>query len=122
MRKTLIIILLACFCGITAGRAQFYSVKTNAALLAVGTVNAGTELSLGKQWSLDISGYWNPIKTDRFSARAWYIQPGVRYWLFEHFVGHFFASHLAAGKYNVGNNRWYYKGRFAGIGFSYGYT
>lgn len=103
-------------------RAQFYGVKVNTLGLATGTVNGGVEFALDKQWSFDVSAYWNPIKTDRFSAKFWYVQPGVRYWRYEHFVGPFYAAHLAYGRYNVGNDRWHYKGWFAGLGFSYGYT
>lgn len=122
MKKALLITLvLSCF-GITCARAQFYGVKVNALELAAGTLNAGAEVAVAKQWSLDISGYWNPLKTDRFSSRLWYLQPGVRYWLYEHFVGHFFAAHAAYGRYNIGNDRLYHKGWAAGLGVSYGYT
>jgi hypothetical protein len=90
--------------------------------MATGTVNAGFEMSVEKQWSIDVSAYWNPLRTDKFSSRLWYVQPGVRYWLYEHFVGHFFAAHTTYGRYNFGNEGWYYKGWLTGIGFSYGYT
>ena len=111
-----------CLCSLTGAKAQFYGIKTNTLAWASGTVNAGVEVSVAKQWSLDMTGYWNPIKTDKFSSRFWYVQPGVRYWLYEHYVGHFFAAHAAYGRYNVGNDRWYYKGWFTGLGVSYGYT
>ena len=106
----------------TGAKAQFYAVKGNTLGWATGTVNAGVEIALGKQWSIDLSGYWNPVKTDKFSSRFWYVQPSVRYWRYEHFVGPFYAAHIAYGRYNIGNDRWYYKGWLTGIGLSYGYT
>lgn len=108
--------------GCTGAKAQFFAVKANALGLVTGTVNAGVEMSVAKQWSVELSGYWNPIQTDRFSARAWWVQPAVRWWRYEHFVGHFFAAHPAYGRYNVGNSVWHRRGWFTGLGFSYGYT
>lgn len=102
--------------------AQFYGIKTNTLGLATGTINAGLEIAVAKQWSVDVSGYWNPVKTNRFSSRLLLVQPAVRFWRYEHFVGHFYSAHLAYGQYNVGNDRWHYKGWLTGLGFSYGYT
>lgn len=122
MKKKIIILAALLICAVTGVRAQFYGVKANTLGLATGTVNAGVEFSLGKQYSLDVSAYFNPIKTDKFSSQFWYVQPGVRYWRYEHFVGPFYAAHIAYGRYTVGNDRWHYKGWFAGLGVSYGYT
>ena len=121
MKKLLIIAaLLLCFC--TGAKAQFFAVKGNALGWATGTVNAGVEMAVGKQWSVELSGYWNPIKTDSFSARAWWVQPAVRWWRYEHFVGPFVAAHPAYGRYDVGNDRWHRRGWLTGLGFSFGYT
>ena len=121
MKKIMIITTLI-VCSLTGAKAQFYGIKSNAALLATGTVNLDAEMSVHKQWSLDVSGYWNPIKSDNFSSRFWYVQPSARYWFYEHFVGHFVAAHAAYGRYNVGNNKHDLKGWFTGAGVSYGYT
>lgn len=120
MKKLILISLL--LCSVSVASAQFYGIKVNTLGLATGTINAGAEISVAKQWSVDISGYFNPIKTGNFRSQFWYVQPGVRYWLYEHFVGHFFAAHIAYGGYNIGNDRWHYKGWLTGLGFSYGYT
>lgn len=122
MEKAIIILCLLFLGSFTDAKAQFYGVKTNALYLGTGTINAGFETSVGKQWSVDISGYWNPVSTKKMSTRAWYVQPAIRYWQYEHFVGPFWSVHLAYGRYNVGNDRWHYKGWFSGLGFSYGYT
>jgi hypothetical protein len=121
MRKILIIIALVLL-GSTGARAQFFGVKTNALGLATGTVNAGVEVAVAKQWSVELSGYWNPVKTDKFSARAWWVQPAVRWWRYEHFVGHFVATHPAYGRYDTGNAVWHRRGWLTGFGVSYGYT
>ena len=122
MKRILIILAALVACSVTGAKAQFYGIKVNTLGLATGTVNAGAEVSVAKQWSVELSGYWNPIKTDRFSSRFWYVQPAARYWLYEHFVGHFVAAHPVYGRYRVGNDLWYYKGWLTGVGFSYGYT
>ena len=121
MKKTIILTVLM-LAAVTGARAQFYGVKVNTLHLATGTLNAAFEMSLGKQWSLDVPVYWNPIETGSFSSRLWYVQPGVRYWRYEHFVGPFYGAHLTYGRYDIGNDRWHYKGWFAGLGVSYGYT
>jgi len=121
MKKSIIALALI-LCAATGAKAQFYGVKVNTLGLATGTVNAGVEFSVGKQYSLDVSGYWNPINTDKFSSRFWYVQPALRYWIYEHFVGHFLSVHPAYGQYDIGNDRWHYKGWLTGLGVSYGYT
>jgi len=90
--------------------------------LAGGTLNGGMEIAIAKQWSIDISGYWNPIKTKNFSIRHTYIQPSVRWWLYEHFAGHFIALQVAGGYYDIGKSDYHTKGWFTGLGTSYGYT
>ena len=116
------IITALIICSATGAKAQFFGIKSNVVMLPTGTVNLGVEVAVDKQWSLDISGYWNPIKTDNFSSKLWYVQPGVRYWLYEHFVGHFAAAHAAYGQYDVANKRHSVEGWFTGLGVSYGYT
>lgn len=50
------------------------------------------------------------------------IQPGVRYWIFEEYAGHFIAAHLTVAKYDAGGKHFHRNGWLAGIGFSYGYA
>ena len=54
--------------------------------------------------------------------RLWAIQPGVRYWFFEEYAGHFLGTHLAAAKYDIGGRRFHRKGWLTGLGVSYGYS
>ncbi len=120
--KRFLIITALILLGIAGASAQFFAVKTNAPGWVMGTVNAGVEVAVEKQWSLELSGYWNPVRTDRFSAQSWWVQPAVRWWMYEHFVGHFFAAHPACGRYDVGGDRFHRQGWLAGVGVSYGYA
>ncbi len=121
MKRYLFITLLLISFSV-ATHAQFYAVKTNTLSLATCTLNGGVELALNKQWSLDVSGYWNPVKTNNISLKHWYIQPAIRWWLYEHFAGHFAALQVASGKYDIGNSKRHTRGWFSGVGASYGYT
>jgi hypothetical protein len=118
MRKFLIFAALVLL-GTTGARAQFFAVKGG---LSAGAVSIGAEVAVAKQWSVETAGYWNPVKTDRLSARAWWVQPAVRWWRYEHFVGHFVAAHPAYGRYDTGNAVWHRRGWLTGLGVSYGYT
>lgn len=97
--------------------AQFYAIKTNALMLPAGIVNAGMEVTLGKQWTIEVSGYHSLLK----NVKASWLQPAVRWWRFEHFAGPFFAVHPAYGTFDMGPDEWHRKGWVLGGGLSYGY-
>lgn len=60
MRKILVIAFLFC-CSAGAAVAQQLGVKTNAVhWAAAGTLNAGLEIGLGKQTTLELMGDYNP--------------------------------------------------------------
>lgn len=102
--------------------AQYYGVGTNVAALATGTVNASFEAAIAPHWSLDIPLYWNPVKSENLQLQCLAIQPGIRYWLFEEYAGHFIGGHLAVAEYDVGGKRFHRSGWLAGLGISYGYS
>lgn len=102
--------------------AQYYGVRVNALALATGTLNAALEAAVSDRVTLDLPLLWNPIKTDRLLLRITALQPGARYWFYEAFVGHFIGGHAAFARYEIGNDRWHYKGWMAGMGISYGYS
>ena len=108
--------------GTRRAAAQYYGVRVNALALLTGTVNAALEVSISEKLSLDVPVFWNPIKAHTIKMQVIAVQPGVRYWLYQPFVGHFIGGHLAAGRYDTGNDRWHYRGWQAGIGASYGYS
>lgn len=100
--------MLICVCH-TAG-AQFYGIKTNTLALATGTVNAGFEISVSRNISLDMSVYFNPIKSEQIQMQAFVLQPAVRYWMYQSFAGHFLSAHLAYANYKIGNSDKYNEG------------
>ena len=102
--------------------AQFFSAKVNALAALTGTVNVGLDAAVADKWTLDISGYWNPINSDSFSCRLYAAQVGAKRWLYEAFVGHFIGGQLTYGNYLYGGSRRYYKCHMGGLGFSYGYA
>lgn len=71
-------------------------------MLLTGTLNASFEAAFAPHWSVDVPLMWNPVKADKDADAPLAIQPGVRYWFFEEYVGHFLGTHLAAAKYDIG--------------------
>ena len=102
--------------------AQYYGVGVNVAMLMTGKVNASFEAAFALHWSVDIPLMWNPVRSDKVQMRLIAVQPGVRYWFFEEYAGHFIGTHLAAAKYDIGGSRFHRKGWLTGLGVSYGYS
>lgn len=87
-----------------------------------GTVDVGVDIALTDNLTLDLSGRYNPITTDRLSASHWASQLGVKYWLYENFVGHFLSSHAGYIDYNIGNRERRYLGSGYTLSVSGGYA
>lgn len=92
------------FCGLllaSGARAQRAAVKSDAVLWSVLAPNAGVEVALSRQATLEISGAWKPwtVRSGE-TFRFWIVQPEGRYWLCEAFEGHFFGAHLHAAQYD----------------------
>ena len=101
---------------------QIFAVRANALAACTGTVSVGAEVSVTEKWTVEASGYWNPIRTDNVSARFHALQLGARYWFYESFVGHFIGQHLTYVGYDLGSRRKRYNGWAYGLGVSYGYA
>ena len=43
--------------------AQIFAVRANALAACSATLNVGAETALTDNWSLELSGYWNPVNT-----------------------------------------------------------
>ena len=102
MKKYLCLIgvLGVLLCNTANSYAQKVAVKTNLLYDATTTMNLGLEIGLGKKWSLDLSGNYNPWKfDDETRLRHWGVQPELRYWLCEKFNGHFLGLHGHYAKY-----------------------
>ncbi len=113
--------LLLCPAGIHRASAQFYAVHVDALALATGTLHAGMDFTLAPKLSLDVSGYWNPIRTQGLRTKFLVGQAGVRLWRFEPHVGPFWGIYASGGTFDVGNRRHHYAGFLVGAGVTYGY-
>lgn len=122
--------------------AQEVGIKTNLLYDATTTINLGMEFKIASQWTMDISGNYNPWTfSDDRKMKLWLVQPEARWWICERFNGHFVGVHALGGQYNIGGmlpwgfkngkmmgfiknenimeNR--YEGWTVGVGASYGY-
>ena len=114
------------------------AIKSNILYDLTATISAGIEVGLAPRWSIDVSGNFNAwtMKNDR-RWKHYLVQPEVRYWLCDRFMGHFLALHLHGGQYNFGGIKnsinflgtnlsnlttHRYQGWLAGAGIGYGYA
>lgn len=132
--------MMLAICGSAAmvSQAQNVGLKTNLIGDALLSPNIGVETQLAPKWSLDVSGQVNFWTVNQHKWKHWFAQPEARYWLCEAFNGHYFATHLHGGQYNLGNlpngphnflgtdfghlRDRRYQGWFAGAGIGYGYS
>jgi len=115
-------ILLLCVLAAHTASAQIFAVRANALAALTGTLHLGAEAAVSDRWSVEVSGYWNPISTDALRANVLAMTVGVRRWRFEPHVGLFWGLHSTLAKYKVGNRRTRYNGWTTGIGSSVGYS
>lgn len=130
MKKGLILLLLMTGILCPEIKAQDIAVKSNLLYsVAALTLNAGMEIRLAEQWTLDVPINFNPWKVgDKTRVRHWAIQPEARYWFNKSFDRTFVGFHVHYADFNVGNwsmfsdnmqnNR--YQGHLYGAGFSFG--
>ena len=102
--------------------AQIFAVRANALAALTATLDLGAEVSIADKWTVEASGYWNPLRTENLSTCFHAVQLGGRYWLYESFVGHFVGAHLSYVGYDLGSRTRRYDGLAFGIGLSYGYS
>lgn len=106
-----------------------FAVKSNLLYDVSLGLNLGVELKLSKRLTLDVPVIYNPFTfKDNTKWKNLTVQPEVRYWLCESFVGHFFGIHGHYSNFNVGNIGFIsglkdhrYRGWLAGGGVSWGY-
>ena len=137
-RLSLCIIAVFFLGWLTPSKAQNMAIKTNLLYDISATVNAGFEIGLAPQWTLDVSGNLNAWNwSDHTKWKHWMIQPEARYWLCDRFSRHFVGAHLIGVAYNFGGidnklsflgsdfsllteNR--YQGHAFGFGAAYGFA
>ena len=120
MKKLLI--LLLCTLAAHTTTAQIFAVRADVAAALTGTLHLGVETAVTDRWTVEVSGYWNPIDMPKRSLNFAAVQAGGRYWLYEAFVGHFFGGQLSYVNYDLGSRTRRYNGRAHGVGVSYGYA
>lgn len=119
---TAVLLLAALWGAPRRAEAQIFAVRANALAACTATLNVGAEAALTDNWSLELSGYWNPVQTASLSMNFHAVQLGGRYWFYESFVGHFLGQHLTYVGYDLGSRTKRYKGHACGLGISYGYA
>ena len=74
-RVILFVLLSAALWGLPRrAAAQIFAVRANALAVCSATLNVGAEAALTDNWSLELSGYWNPVNTISLSMNfsiAW---------------------------------------------------
>ena len=76
---TAVLLLAALWGAPRRAAAQIFAVRANALAVCSATLNAGAEAALTDNWSLELSGYWNPVKTASLSMNFHAVQLGGRY-------------------------------------------
>lgn len=121
-------------CGAVVGpHNNEIDLKTNFVYDAMTSMNMGIEFGLGKRWSLDVSGTYNPWTfSEGRKWKHWMVQPEMRLWTKERQKGHFLGLHGIGGVYNLNKVRlpyeaypvtadYRFEGWGVGAGLSYGY-
>ncbi len=104
MKKKMMITMLACLGISLTAIAQKVAIKTNLLYDATTTFNLGAEFGLSPQWTLDMSGNYNPWTFSHNKKwKHWQVQPEARYWFCNKMMGHFIGLHALGGQYNLGN-------------------
>jgi len=109
-------------------KAQTVALKTNGLYWLTATANAGMEVSLNDQTTLEVTGNFNPVSfNEKTKWKHWLIQPEVRFWNEKMYEGSFVGIHALGGKFDMGNISFlnlkdcYAKGNIRGGGLTYGY-
>ncbi|MCD7930829.1 MAG: DUF3575 domain-containing protein [Tannerellaceae bacterium] len=133
MKNYTLIVFLLILITTTGLKAQEVAIRTNLLYWGTTTPNLSVETALGKKTTLEITGGYNPFSfSDNKKLRHWLVQPELRLWTCEKFLGSFFGFHAHYGYYNVGGiklpleifeglQKHRYQGYAAGGGFSYGH-
>ena len=105
-------------------------IKSNLLYDATTTLNIGAEFRLGENTTFELPVNYNPWSfSDNKKLKHVLVQPEVRFWFCESFIGHFMGVHAHYSYYNIGGidlseslDKHRYEGWLTGGGFSYGYA
>lgn len=106
----------------TSAYGQFSSVKTNLLGLVTTNLNVGMDIKVTPTKTINIPVSGSPFNFGKYAIRYITVQPGLRFWLYENYIGHFLSGYLVGAKFNTTVNDIDRDGWAAGIGASYGYS
>lgn len=128
-RKFHILMLLLVNLSVFSVYSQQTTLKTNVLFWGTTTPNAGVEVGIAKQITIDIWGAYNAWKfSNNMKLNLYLAQPEIRYWFCRKFEGHFVGIHGHYGHFNIGQipfipslENHVLRGDLYGGGISYGY-
>lgn len=108
---------------------QQTALKTNALFWATTTPNAGVEVGVTPQITVELWGAYNAWKYGNdMKLNLYLVQPEARYWFCRKFEGHFVGLHGHYGHFNIGQipfisglKNHVLRGNLYGGGLTYGY-
>ena len=129
MRKRLFVIIMVILLP-AALKAQHIGVKTNLLYWMTTTPNLSVEFSMGKKFSLNLDGSYNPwefkaTETTNPKMKHWLASVEARYWFCEVFDGTFVGLQGIIGEYNIEDIpliKWPEGSRYDGIAYGGGVT
>ena len=104
MKRYLIIVAVLLGAFAFEAKAQKVAVKSNLLYWATATPNVGVEVALGKRWTMEVAGGYNPWTLNQATnhkAKHWLVTPEVRYWFCESLHGHFLGINGNYAQYNI---------------------
>ena len=103
MNFKILIFSFAFSCVAIGASSQHLAVKNNLLYSGLAVPNLGLEMALGKHFSADFSGAYNPFKlSDDKQLDFWYVQPEIKYWFMQKYAGSYIGFHTFGGKYDIG--------------------
>lgn len=118
-----ILITLICMCFSIHSNAQKYSIGSNLAGIAVGSLNIEASLALSHKLSLHLPVMWSPFTfRDNIKLTHLALLPGIRVWNWHVFSGLYTALNASYIRYNGGVRERRYDGSALGISLSAGYS
>lgn len=110
-------------------RGQQTALKTNLLFWGTTTPNAGVEVGITRQFTVEVWGAYNAWKfPNDMKLNLYLLQPEARYWFCRKFEGHFVGVHGHYGHFNIGQIPFVsglkdhvLRGDLYGGGLTYGY-
>ena len=76
---TTVLLFVALWGSPHGAAAQIFAVRADALAALTGTLHLGGEVSVADKWSVEASGYWNPVKSSSLSMNFHAVQISGRY-------------------------------------------